>query len=132
MQDYQEFTAAAGRLPALRADYFKVVDEPDADVKQVHIDMATEAVIADVEAFTDELGAACMYRSSVCSDRATRLPGRLEQADDAIVLHAALRAALRDDAETATAAIKLLAERHIKNSAVRIQKLASKYAAGGV
>lgn len=132
MNRYQQFTTAAGRLPALRADYFKVSRDDGGEITQTHIDMARDAVIADVESFTDELGAACMHRSNVCSDRATRLPGRLEQADDAIVLHAALAAGLRGDNETAGECMKLLAERHLKNSAVRIQKLASKFAAGGV
>lgn len=132
MGTYPEFLSAASRLPAHRADYFKVAHDDGGEVTSTHIDMAEKAVMADMESFTDELGAACMHRSNVCSDRSTRLPGRLELADDAIVLHAALAAGLRGDNETAGECMKLLAQRHLKHSAVRIQKLAGQYAAGGV
>lgn len=85
---------------------------------------AQERVLGDVDTFADHLGAACWQRHDVDSDRATRVPGRLEHADDAVVLHAALVAALRDDASTVLEAVRLLAQRHLARRADRVAELA--------
>ena len=85
---------------------------------------AQERVLGNLDVFADRLNGACASRTDVDSDWATRVPGRLEHADDAIVLHAALVAAIRDDAATVLEAVRLLAQRHLARNAERVAELA--------
>lgn len=88
------------------------------------LNWAQERVLGDVDTFADHLGGVCFNRHDVDSDRATRVPGRLEHEDDAVVLHAALVAAIRDDAGTVLEAVRLLAQRHLDRNAERVAELA--------
>jgi hypothetical protein len=118
-------TAFATALPR-----FTLPSEAAAnDITSTHTEMARDAVLGDIDDVADHLGAACMGRSKVDSDRATRMPGRLEVADDATVLHAALVAGLRGDNETAGEAMRILAQRHLDRNARRVSYLAAEYAA---
>ena len=73
--------------------------------------IAIERRLADVDSFVDGLDTS--GRSSVDSDWATRVPGRLEASDDAVVVHALMVASQRGDAETCLEAAKLLADRFL-------------------
>ena len=92
--------------------------------------IAREKVIADLDTFSDVIAAGCFQRTDVDSDWHTRIPGRLAQADTAELLHAALVAADREDADTCLEAVRLLLQRHLQRSARRIDHLAAELAEG--
>lgn len=94
------------------------------DVSAHAMTWAQERVLGNLDVFGDTLNNACFGRRDVDSDWATRVPGQLEHADDAVVLHAALVAANRDDAATTLEAMRLLAQRHLDRNAARVAELA--------
>ena len=86
---------------------------------------ASDRVLADVDTFADHLGGACMGKSKVTSERETRIPGRLLQADDAVVLHAGLVAGQRGDSATALEVLRILGDRYLQRSCERVARVAS-------
>lgn len=97
-------------------------------VKGIHVELAVERVLADVDGVVDWLGSECSQRSHVSSDFATRVPGRLLTADTAVVLHAALIAADRGDEMGCLDAMRVLTQRYLAGADKRVRALASEFA----
>ena len=93
--------------------------------RSTSVEMAVQQILADVDTFMDDLSAACFNRTKVSSDFYLRQPGRLVQADDATLMHAALVAADAGDAETCCNAMRLLTARHIERKDEAVQRLAA-------
>lgn len=79
-----------------------------------NIEEATKKVLANTSLFTAQLAEVCCGRDQVDSDWATRIQGRMLDEDDATVLHSALIAADRGDAETCLEAMQILTQRYIE------------------
>lgn len=88
---------------------------------QIMDEMAREHVLADIDTFADELGAACMGKGSVSSLWESRDHKRLEAAPLPIVLHALLTAGQSGDRETAVLAAKILGDRYLAGQHARVQ-----------
>ena len=87
------------------------------------IELAQARVLADIEGFHEQLE---ITGSAYCtSEFELRVPGRLLQASDAVVLHALLTATDDDDIR---AARDLLVQRYIKREDARVLRLANEYA----
>lgn len=101
-----------------------------ADVNSLHTQLARERILADLDGLTDWLGAACVGRSNVSSERALRMPHRLDEADVPTILHAAIACAEKDDAADCLRAVKLLIERYMLAESRRALELAQDIANG--
>lgn len=82
-------------------------------------------VLADVDSFADFLAGECYQRNNVSSDRATRLPHRLDDADTATAVHALITAGYEADAETALRAAQVLVKRYLQDNDSRIADIAT-------
>jgi hypothetical protein len=109
---------------------FAPPEDVEVTAEQAHYATARERVLGDLDSFTESLNAASWGVSAITSDYETRAPGRLLQAGDAVVLHAALIAAHRGDKDTAQEALRILCDRHLERHAVRIVRLAAEVAGG--
>lgn len=97
-------------------------------VKCHHVEAAFSKTLGDLDTLVDWLGGECFQRTQVDSDRATRVPGRLLTADTAVVLHAALVAADRQDAAGCLEAMRVLTQRYLELQDARVQDLARELA----
>jgi hypothetical protein len=97
-------------------------------IRPIHVELAVEQVIADVDSFCDSLGAECMKAGPVNSEWFTRSDGRLSEADRPTLLHAALMAADRNDADLCLRAMQHLLARHLVEQDARITELAKEAA----
>lgn len=92
--------------------------------RPISVEMAVERLLADIETFSEELSVAGHRRCSVNSDYYLRQPHRMTLADDATLLHAALVAADRGEAETCFSAMKLLTSRYLERNEAQVQRIA--------
>ncbi len=98
------------------------------DIRPVHVEMAVERVLSNTELFSDFLGGECFGRKQVDSDRATRMPHRMTEADTAVLVHAALVAADRGDQEGCLDAMRLIAARYLTDNDALLQQYAAEAA----
>lgn len=89
------------------------------------LDIARSEIRADVDSFADWLYAGCMHAQAVSSAYESRLPSRLAAAALPVVLHAALEAANRNDAESCLEAMRLIVSAYEINNAERVSARAS-------
>jgi len=97
------------------------------EVTELHAECATRAVLAHVEGWTDDLAAECMGFAAVDIDHAVRIPGRLLDAESAVVFHVMMTATEPADF---MAARDELTRRHLKANAERIKRLERMFAEG--
>lgn len=98
-------------------------------VNAIHVEYAVADVLSDVDSFYEFLGESCYQKNSVDSERATRCPGQLvNELDNAVVLHALLKAADRNDESGMVDAARLLTQRYILSRDDKVQELAAGYA----
>lgn len=105
------------------ADYF--MGKEPTDIGRLHREYAVGRVLSDVESFVQQLEGCTGH---VDSDFILRVPGRLLQADDAVVLHALLTAT--DDAHIRACRDELV-RRYLQRSENHVQRLAGELAAEG-
>lgn len=89
-------------------------------------EIANDVLLSDVDSFVEFLDT--YQRDKVSSEHATRRPGRIEAADNATVLHAAIVAATRKDGEGCLEAMRLLVSRYVAANGERIHQIASEFA----
>lgn len=113
--------------PATRAHYEALVAAANAETittktRPAAVEFAVQRLLGDVDTFADELGAICLQRDDIRAevDRALRMPGRLAEADDAVVLGAALSLADVGDFVSCGEAVALLVRRYIERSDKRL------------
>ena len=94
----------------------------------LHIEYATDKVLADMETFADWLSADCSERFNVSSDYECRQNHRWPSSDIPTLLHAAITASLGGNLMMAGEALKLIAERYLAANSDRIAWLASESA----
>jgi hypothetical protein len=98
------------------------------NIRPIHVELAVEQVIADVDSFCDSLGAECMKAGPVNSEWFTRSDARLSEADRPTLLHAALVAADRHDDALCGRAMRHLVARYLIEQDARITELAKEAA----
>lgn len=101
---------------------------PIADARSIQ--WATEELLADVEAFTDQLSAACLGRNNLSSAWFLRRPERMAEAeaDDATVLQALLVSEERGDAAEVMRCAGLLKRRYLERNDARLCDAAGRIA----
>lgn len=95
------------------------------------VEMAVERMLANVEEISNWLAGEGVDRIRVSSEIESRRPERLAAAHTATVLHAALVAADRKDAEGCLVALSLLVRRYLEQHDDLLQAEISELDAGG-
>ena len=98
-------------------------------VRGADVDAAADRVLSNIDEFTGWLANECGFKDRVSSDYETRVPGRLTNAPLETLVHAALVATDRGDAETLLEAMKLVVSRYLVEHDVAIGRIAGDLAA---
>ena len=96
----------------------------------MHIECATDKVLADMDALAESICGACHGLTSVSSEYEFRTPARMNLAATYTLLHGAVTASLQGNVMMAGEALKLIAERYLAENRDRIARLASESAMG--
>ena len=94
----------------------------------LHIEYATDKVLADIESFTEFLAGNCRDATAVSSEYECRKPPRLTAASLPTLLHAAITAAMEGNAMMSGKALEMIAERYLTDNRNRIAHIASESA----
>ena len=94
----------------------------------LHIEYATDKVLADMDALAESICGACHGRTSVSSEYDFRTPARMNLAATYTLLHGAVTASLQGNLMMAGEALKIIAERYLAANSGRIASLASESA----
>ena len=94
----------------------------------LHIEYATDKVLADMHEFSDWLAGQCQGANPVSSDYEFRKPERMFEATNYALLHGAVTAALESNLMMAGEALRIISERYLAANSDRIASLASESA----
>jgi len=123
-------SAYQGFVPCLvsRAEARHAARAEAAGIRDIHVEYAAQRLLSNTDHFAEFLGAECYGRQQVDSDRATRTPERLQAADTAELVHAALVAADRGDRDGCFEAMRLIAARYLIDADQLLQQYAAEAA----
>lgn len=93
----------------------------------IAIEYAARHVLGNLDLFADFLAGECFGAKAIDSDYSTRRPGRLNEADIPTVMHAALVAADRNDAQGCLEAMRLVVQRYLVHADDLLQSKAAEY-----
>lgn len=99
--------------------------EPQS-LHRIHIEYAVDRVLCDADGFAEWLSAECFGKSNVtCAHETSRGLAALLNADTAVLLSAALKAADSGDAGTCIASMHILKSRFIQDQDERVKRIAA-------
>jgi hypothetical protein len=94
-------------------------------------DAARDQLLASIDLFQDWIGGECGFCESVTSEYEARRPERLQAALTPVVLHAALVATQRGDAQGVLEAMKVIVARYLKEHDGALLRIAGELATEG-